>query len=305
MVASLLLDAAAILGEGPVWHHERKTLLWIDIEGHQLHETSADGSGDRVILVGEQIGCIAPAGGSLVVAGLRSGFATIDLETGKRTAITDPEHHLSDNRFNDGKCDPAGRFWAGTMHTHEDPGCGSLYCLDVDLRASCKIPGVSISNGLAWTADARTMYYVDSPTRRVVAYDYDRDTGNIAHARTVFEVPPDEGFPDGMAIDDEGLLWVALWDGRQVIRVDPDAGHVVDRVDVPASRPTSCAFGGDNYDTLFITSARIHLSDAQLSKQPHAGGVFVCKPGVSGPPAVVFAGTAALRARSSKSSARP
>ena len=139
MIADLLLDAAAILGEGPVWHHERQSLLWIDIEGHALHETAADGSSDRVILIGEQIGCLAPAGGSVVVAGLRSGLAAIDLETGRRTPIDDPELHLPDNRFNDGKCDPAGRFWAGTMHTREDPGCGSLYCLDVDLRLSRKI----------------------------------------------------------------------------------------------------------------------------------------------------------------------
>jgi len=297
MAASLLLDASAILGEGPVWHDERKTLLWIDIEGHQLHETAGDGSGDRVILIGEQIGCLAPAGGSLVVAGLRSGFAAIDLESGQRTPIDDPEHHLPDNRFNDGKCDPAGRFWAGTMHTREDPGCGALYCLDVDLRVSCKVPGVSISNGLAWSADERTMYYVDSPTRQIVAYDYDRPSGAIAHPRIVYEVPDGEGFPDGMTIDTEGMVWVALWDGHKVIRVDPAAGRAVDHIDVPASRPTSCTFGGEKYDTLFITSARIHLTDGQLAKEPHAGGVFVCTPGVSGPPAVAFAGTAALRAR--------
>jgi len=297
MNADLLLDAAAILGEGPVWHHERKTLLWIDIEGHQLHETAAHGSSARVILIGEQIGCLAPAGGSLVVAGLRSGFSAIDLETGRRTPIEDPERHLPDNRFNDGKCDPAGRFWAGTMHTREDPGCGALYCLDAGLCVSCKLPGVSISNGLAWSADERTMYYVDSPTRQIVAYDYDRSSGAIAHSRVVYEVPTGEGFPDGMTIDGEGMLWVALWDGHKVIRVDPSAGRVVGHIDVPASRPTSCTFGGEGYDTLFITSARIHLTDAQLAKEPHAGGVFVCKPGVSGPPAVVFAGTAALRAR--------
>jgi len=290
MNSDLLLDAAATLGEGPVWHHERKTLLWIDIEGHKLHETAADGSSDRVVLIGEQIGCVAPAGGTLVVAGLRSGFAAIDLETGRRTLIENPEQHLPENRFNDGKCDPAGRFWAGTMHTREDPDCGALYCLDVDLRVSCKIPGVSISNGLAWSADERMMYYVDSPTRQIVAYDYDRSSGAIAHSRVVYEVPKAEGFPDGMTIDSEGMLWVALWDGRKVIRVDPTAGRVVGHIGVPASRPTSCTFGGEGYDTLFITSARIHLTDKQLAKEPHAGGVFVCKPGVSGPRAVVFAG---------------
>ena len=151
-----------------------------------------------------------------------------------------------------------------------------------------------MSNGLAWSADGTTMYYVDSPTRRIVSYDYDVATGAIENPRPVFHVPEGAGFPDGMAIDVDGCLWVALWDGRRVLRVDPVSGDIADHIDMPVSRPTSCAFGGSAFDELFITSAS-NLPPHQLAREPHAGGVFRVRPGVKGFPAVHFAGTALLR----------
>lgn len=294
MTPDLLLDAHAILGEGPFWHPRRRRLFWVDIEGHSVHDTDTSTRADTVIPIGEQVGCIAPAGDRLLVMGLRSGFAVLDLETRRRVHIEDPEHHLPENRFNDGKCDPAGRFWAGTMAVSEEADRGSLYCLDTTLRVSCKVPGVSVSNGLAWSLDGKTMYYVDSPDRRVVAYDYDVRTGAIANVRPVFAVPEGWGFPDGMTIDADGCLWVALWDGGRVLRVDPAAGRVCAEIPMPVSRPTSCAFGGASLDELYITSASINLTSAQRAAQPHAGGLFVCRPGVTGLPAVEFAGTGAL-----------
>jgi sugar lactone lactonase YvrE len=294
MSPDLLLDAHAILGEGPVWHPRHHRLLWVDIEGHAVHDTDTSTRQDVVIPVGEQVGCIAPAGGRLLVMGLRSGFAALDLETRRRVHVIDPELHLPDNRFNDGKCDPAGRFWAGTMAVSEAPGRGSLYCLGSTLTVSCRAPGVSISNGLAWSRDAKTMYYVDSPERSVVAYDFDLASGAIERPRTVYEVPEGWGFPDGMTIDADGCLWVALWDGFRVVRVDPAIGQVIDQIEMPVARPTSCAFGGAALDELYITSASINLTDEQRAAQPHAGGVFVCRPGVTGTPTIEFGGAAAL-----------
>jgi len=294
MSPDLFLDSHAILGEGPLWHPRRQRLFWVDIEGHAVHDTDTITAHDRVIPVAEQVGCIAPAGDRLLVMGLRSGFAALDLETGRRMHIEDPEHHLPENRFNDGKCDPAGRFWAGTMAVSEEEDRGSLYCLGPTLKVSCKVPGVSVSNGLAWSLDAKTMYYVDSPDRCVVAWDYDVGTGAISGKRTVYDVPDGWGFPDGMTIDEDGCLWVALWDGGRVIRLDPAHGTIVDTIDIPVSRPTCCAFGGAALDELYITSASINLTPEQRVAQPHAGGLFVCRPGVRGLPATEFAGTAAL-----------
>ncbi len=294
MSPDLLLDAHAILGEGPFWHPRRHELFWVDIEGHAVHHTGVASRQDAIIPIGEQVGCIVPAGDSLLLMGLRSGFEILDLETGRRAAIANPEHHLPGNRFNDGKCDPAGRFWAGTMAISEAEGQGSLYCLSTTLAVTSKLSGVSVSNGLAWSLDEKTMYYVDSPTRRVVAYDYDAATSEIDHVRGVYDVPPGWGFPDGMAIDAEGGLWVALWDGFKIIHVDPRSGRLIGEIPMPVARPTSCAFGGPDLEELYITSASIHLTPEQRAAQPHAGGVFVCRPGVHGLPTREFGGIAAL-----------
>jgi sugar lactone lactonase YvrE len=290
----LVIDARAVLGEGPLWHTRQQRLIWVDIEGHDLHIWDPVTRADARLHIGEHVGCAVSAGGDLLVLGLRSGFAVLDLATGRRAHIEDPEHHLPDNRFNDGKCDPAGRLWAGTMALDERESAGALYCLHGDLTVHLMVPRVTISNGLAWSLDHRTMYYVDSPTRRIVSYEYDPATGAIDSERVVFHVPEGGGFPDGMTIDAEGQLWLALWDGRRVIRVDPHAGRITDQIDMPVSRPTSCAFGGLNLDELYITSAS-NLPPDQRAKEPHAGGVFRVRPGVGGLPAVDFAGTERLR----------
>ena len=290
----LVIDARAVLGEGPLWHTRQQRLIWVDIEGHDLHIWDPVTRADERLHIGEHVGCAVSAGGDLLVLGLRSGFAVLDLATGRRAHIEDPEHHLPDNRFNDGKCDPAGRLWAGTMALDERESAGALYCLHGDLTVHLMVPRVTISNGLAWSLDHRTMYYVDSPTRRIVSYQYDLTTGAIDRERVVFDVPEGAGFPDGMTIDAEGQLWLALWDGRRVLRVDPQAGRATDQIDMPVSRPTSCAFGGPDLDELFITTAS-NLPPDRRAKEPQAGGVFRVRPGVGGLPAVDFAGTDRLR----------
>ncbi|HZS04605.1 MAG TPA: SMP-30/gluconolactonase/LRE family protein [Blastocatellia bacterium] len=291
--AELEYQDNALLGEGPVWDWRSQRLFWVDIEGFAVHIWSPALREHGVIHTGQYVGSLAVRkSGGLIVA-LKSGFAALDPETGEITPVADAESYLPGNRFNDGKCDPAGRFWAGTMALDEKngKGKGTLYCLDADLTVQRKVPGVTISNGLAWTSDERTMYYIDSPTQKVIAYDYDKATGDISNPRTAVDVPAKEmGYPDGMTIDGEGMLWVAHWDGGRVCRWNPQTGEELAEIKVPASRPTSCVFGGENFDTLYITSARTRLGEEKLAAQPLAGSVFKCRPGVRGLPMNEFAG---------------
>jgi len=288
--AQLELDAKATLGEGPCWDARTQSLYWVDIEEHKLHIYDPSKRVDRAIGVGQPIGAaVIRKSGGLALA-LQQGFYAFDPDAETLEPLRDPEPHLPENRFNDGKCDPAGRFWAGTMALSEAPDCGGLYCLDTDLTVYKKIEKVGISNGLSWGLDGRVMYYVDSLTREVVAFDYDKPSGEIGNRRVVIQIPDGMGFPDGMSIDEEGTLWIALWDGAMVGRWDPANGALLDEIPLPVSRPTSCVFGGKNLDELYITSARSRLDKETLAAQPLAGGLFKCRPGIRGGPAWDFAG---------------
>ena len=183
-------------------------------------------------------------------------------------------------RFNDGVVDAAGRFWVGTMALDESPGAGTLYRADGDGMAPVLAP-VSISNGTDWTLDGTQMYYVDSTEQRIDVFDFDAATGTISGRRTFAEIDPVDGTPDGLAVDAEGHVWLALWDGWALRRYRPD-GTLERVVDFPVSKVTSCAFGGDDLGDLYVTSASTGLSEAELRAQPHAGGVFVLRPGVTG-----------------------
>jgi len=209
------------------------------------------------------------------LAALKGGLAFINRATGKVKILYHPEVHLPQNRFNDGKCDPAGRFWIGTMAVAETRAAGSLYMVDRDLSHSVKIEGVTISNGMVWSSDHKTFYYIDTPTYEVVAYDYDIETGNITNRQVVVSIPEKEGYPDGMTIDNENMLWIAHWDGWQVARWNPFTGEKLLSIPLPTARITSCAFGGDDLQDLYITSASIGLTEKQLEEQPLAGSLFV------------------------------
>jgi sugar lactone lactonase YvrE len=293
LTAELEFQHDALLGEGPVWDSRTQRLYWVDIEGYKVHCHDPATRAHRAIDVGQYVGSAAVRTAGGLVLALKSGFAILDLETEKITPIADAESHLPGNRFNDGKCDPAGRFWAGTLHLDEEhgEGKGNLYCLHADHNVQLKVPGVWISNGLAWTRDEKTMYYIDTPKQCVVAYDYDKATGAIANPRTVIKVDGSEmGYPDGMAIDEEDMLWIAHWDGGHVCRWNPQTGAELAEIKVPVTRPTSCVFGGENFETLYITSARTRLSAEKLARQPLAGSVFKCSPGVRGLPMNEYAG---------------
>ena len=290
ITAELVLDAQAVLGEGPLWHAPTQKLFWVNLLDGEVHLFDPATNEDRVVEVGQPVGTVVSrqAGGAMVA--VANGFASLDLESGELTVIHDPEADMPENRFNDGKCDPAGRFWAGTMPYDPGSPTGSLYCMDIDHSVRKMLDGVMISNGIVWTSDNSTMYYVDSLTRQVAAFDYDVSTGDISNRRVAVSVPEDFGVPDGMTIDEEDTIWVAHFGGSRITHWNPANGELLGKIDVPASQVTACAFGGPDLTDLYITTARFELDDEALKEEPAAGGLFVATPGAKGVAAFEFAG---------------
>jgi sugar lactone lactonase YvrE len=274
-------------GEGPVWWRDH--LLYVDIEGRAVVRFDPATGEERAFDVGERVGAVAPReSGGWVIAG-DNGFSFFDPETGEKTPLADPESHRgTDYRFNDGKCDPAGRFWAGSISLKKEVGTAALYLLDTDGSWELKVPEVTNSNGLCWTADARTMYYIDTPAQQVRAYDFDKASGAISNARVVIDTL-EAGFessPDGMTIDAEDMVWIAFCHGGCVVRFDPRCGEPLHRLDFPCAETTSCAFGGPDLDRLFVTTGQRKGVD-----EPGAGRLFVVDGlGVKGVPAVGYRG---------------
>jgi len=289
--AELVLDSQALLGEGPIWDDRRQLLFWVDILAGKLHAFDPARNENQAFDIGQDVGTVVlTESGPKVMLAVYKGFAAYDLETEELSLVVHPEAHLPGNRFNDGKCDPNGRFWAGTMAYSDQKDQGSLYSLDSDLSVHKALDGIAISNGLAWSLDGSLMYYIDSPTHSVATFDFDLDMGAISNRRVTIQVPEEMGTPDGMTIDEQGMLWIALWDGGLVCRWDPENGDLLQTIDLPVSRPTACAFGGRELDTLYITSARTGLTEELLKEQPHAGGLFAIRPGFCGIPTFRFAG---------------
>lgn len=282
----LLVDAHALVGEGPIWDEAKGVLYWVDILSNMVYEYNPATGENRGYNVGQHVGTVVPrASGGLMLA-VYDGFAAFEPSTGQLTLLADPEADLPQNRFNDGKCDPAGRFWAGTMAYTDQSTQGSLYRMDADLSVHKMLGDIGISNGIVWSLDNQIMYYIDSMANTVRAFDYDLATGNISNERVVIRTDG-MGLPDGMAIDAEGMLWVAHFGGSCVRRWNPHTGKVIGTIEMPASQITACAFGGADYSTLYITSAATGLD---LAKEPQAGGLFMVNPGVKGVPTFSFAG---------------
>jgi sugar lactone lactonase YvrE len=288
----LVLDAKARLGEGAVWDADRRLLYWVDIEGYAVHAFDPATGRDQSFALGDSVGTVVPRAKGGVALTLGRAFATLDLETRRLSVLVEPDAEKArrGNRFNDGKCDPRGRFWAGTMAVSEAPAAGGLYRLDPDGSVHRMLERVSISNGIVWSLERDLMYYIDTPTREIAVFDYDDATGAIANRRVAARFPAGHGWPDGMTMDAEGLLWVAEWDGACVSRWDPATGKLARRLKIPVSRVTSCAFGGPDLEELYVTTAWSRLDPDQRRAQPQAGGLFRLRPGVKGVPAFAFAG---------------
>ncbi|MBB5640474.1 SMP-30/gluconolactonase/LRE family protein [Cryobacterium roopkundense] len=284
------LEAAAELAESPWWDTERAELLWVDIPKGEIHHFDPASGTDHSITVGQPVGTVVGRRSGGVVCAVRDGIGYADLETGAFELVAPVEADRASNRMNDGACDANGRLWVGTMNADLVPGAGSLYRVSADLAADRMISPVSISNGLDWSPDGRTFYYVDSLTRQIDAYDFEPGTGTLRRRRTLVKTPGLVATPDGMAVDAEGCLWVAMWEGGSVLRYSP-AGELLTVVDLPVTRVTSVAFGGARLDQLFITSARAGLTSEQLMHdEPLAGAIFAVDPHVTGLAPHRFAG---------------
>ncbi|KMN45961.1 SMP-30/gluconolactonase/LRE family protein [Bacillus sp. LK2] len=284
----LVVDAKACLGEGPCWNEKKQILYWVDIIEKKLYLYNPANNTNRVITLDQQIGCVVPYLDNVVLLAMERGFYSLNLNTEKLTHIYDPEPNLLKNRFNDGKCDPAGRFWAGTTDLYGISGAGSLYCLNNNYSVEKKVSHVNTSNGLAWSPDYTYLYFIDTPTKKVVRYHYDIQTGVISNPTDVITFPENDGLPDGMTIDEEGCLWVAHWGGSKITRWNPLTGEKILSIPIPALYVTSCTFGGSNLTDLYITTARTRMTDEELKQYPHAGGIFRIQTNVKGCPTYSF-----------------
>jgi sugar lactone lactonase YvrE len=287
----LVVDAHAQVGEGPVWDPRERKLVWLDIMSSQVRRFDPASGQDEVIDVGQHVGAVAMRESGGMVMAMRDGFGVLDLPSGTVEMVDHTGGDDPESRFNDGKCDRAGRFWAGTMayDWQTRRGGSALYRLDPGFRVQKMLDGVSVSNGLDWSPDDRLMYYIDSPTLQIGVFDYDAASGAIENRRALITLPEGLGFPDGMTVDSEGCIWLAVFGGGVVRRYSPD-GSLDRELRMPARQVTSVAFGGDDLGDLYITCAAAWLSDEALSEQPHAGGLFRHRPDVKGLPANTFKG---------------
>ena len=279
----LLFDARAELGEGPFWDAHTQTLHWLDILNKRVYAGA-----DLLAQLDEFIGCAALRRDGGLILALKNSIVDLQPDSVK-PALLATLNEPANNRFNDGKCDPAGRFLVGSMDMNETDPTGALYSFD-GKTVTKLLTGITISNGLTWSPDHKTFYYTDTPTRQVTAFDYDLATGQIANPRPAVRVPDGLGWPDGMTSDTDGNLWIALWGGVQVTKWDPRTGRLLEQIPMPVLQPSSCIFGGADLNELYVTSARKGLSQEKLQEYPLSGGVFKITTDVTGMPTFQFAG---------------
>lgn len=284
VTCSLVKDTKSLLGEGLCWSEQEKVFYWIDIDACLIHRICPKSYEMESADVGQMIGTVSLVEDGRLIVGLDNGIGFYHFGKRELCLFANPESHLPSNRMNDGKASPDGKFWVGSLSKEGEKTAGGLYMLDSDGSIQKKRNQVGCSNGIAWDTDKKVMYYIDTYTQKIDAYDYDSDNGVISNQRVIVKVEEEDGWPDGMTIDREGMLWVAHWGGSAVIRYNPNTGEKLLKIDVPASQVTSCAFGGEEMDDLYITTARVDLSDEQLEKEPLAGSLFHYKADVQGWP---------------------
>ncbi len=280
--ASLLCDHKSILGEGPVWDQNKGLLFWVDIEGCKLYGHNPSSKENYTWNFEEMIGAAVPMEDGNILLAMESGLATFNFATQKTTPLGVLENENPKMRMNDGKVDPSGNFWIGTMHKEFKPNSGNLFRIDKYFKTTLQISGTTISNGMAWSPDHKWFYFIDTPEYVIYRYAYDVETGDISDKKVLLEIPKSYGGADGMCIDAEGMLWIAHWSGSCVRRWDPTSAEVIEIVEVNAPHVTSCCFGGKNLNTLYITTARSGMTKEQLKNAPLSGGLFTHKSKVSG-----------------------
>jgi L-arabinonolactonase len=287
--AELVVDCRNAHGEGILWSHEHGLLMWTDINGERIWTFEPRSNDARSYPTPGRVGCFAPRQGrpfTQLIAAFADAFALLDLSTGKRELIACFEPELPATRLNDGRTDRAGRLIAGGMDEAALAPISSVWRVDSDLSVRKLFGGVACANSACFSPDGRCMYFADSPTREIVAFDYDPATGAIGAKRLVARV---DGIPDGSCVDDEGCIWNAVWEGYRVERWSPK-GMRLQVIEVPVRKPTCCTFGGEDLATLYITTSRLMEGEDDLSREPSAGSVYAVRPGVQGIPDQAFAG---------------
>jgi len=277
MNISTLFPSQCVLGESPLWHRESQSCFWVDIHQSILYQHDWLSGQTKHWEVKEHVSLAVEGPGDNLILALKGGILNFNFKTAAKTWLADIEKNISNNRCNDGGCDVQGRLWIGTMDMAFKENAGSLYRIDADLAVNKMVGNRTIPNGLIWSLHNERMYFIDTPSHAVVSYLYNKNSGEIYFEKVAVNIPANMGMPDGMAIDAEGMLWIALYNGGCVTRWNPSSGELLNRIDLPAIHITNCAFVGDDLNSLMVTSARENLSREQLNDYPESGNVFLIR----------------------------
>lgn len=288
--ANLEYQIDAHLGEGPVWDEINQKLWWVDILGCTLNCYDPVSKENKSFDVGEHIGAAALRKDGGLLLALQSGLAFFDEESETITQIENSFTLGEGTRSNDGKCDPAGRFWLGTLDYDLEEGSGNLFCVSSDLEVEKKLDQLTIPNGMAWNKIADRFFFIDTIAKELYSYNYQKETGEISDRSVIYEFDEDLGYPDGMTIDTDEKLWIALYAGQKVIQINPKNGLIEFEIRLPVPKPTSCTFGGEDLKTLFITTCREYMDDTEIEKAPLSGSLFSVDLPFSGRPMDRFNG---------------
>ncbi|WP_088049445.1 SMP-30/gluconolactonase/LRE family protein [Virgibacillus dakarensis] len=286
----VVVDAKATLAESPCWDPNNKCLYWVDILQKNLHQYSLKTKENRTFKFNKYLSSVAVRKSGGLILTLEDGFYFYNTKNDELMLLQYTESNQPNNRFNDGKCDPGGRFWAGTMDKNAEKYKGSLYCMNNIFKVDKVLSDLSIPNGIAWDIKKKKMYFIDSPSRQILVFDYDMGSGDIRNKRVAVTISEGQGLPDGMTIDEEGMIWVAHFGGGKVSRWDPKYGRCLQNIYIPTSNVTSCVFGGEEMKDLYITTARQDLAKDELEREPLAGNIFCIKTNFKGAPTYQFEG---------------